>query len=129
MHGSNFFFWLDPRFWLVAMLVVALVLLGLALLGTQLGPKVPLSDRGRRYISFLCLLSLILILLLALSGCGTRPLPGKPILQQVPAELMQPPGKPILLAPSLPGSTSALPSPTKPPTQPPAEPTERRISA
>lgn len=129
MHASNFLFWLDPLFWLMLLLALMFALLaGLdSLIAWTQRPAV--RQRLNRLWWCLCLLMLGLSLLLALSGCGTQPSPGKPVVPSIPAELMQPPGKPILLVPSLPGSTSTLPSPTKPRMQPPAEKTERRISA
>lgn len=122
MHGLNF-----PL--LSALVLLPLLLAGLALVYLAAFPLMPQRSKSRTSLYYLCLLILISISLLALSGCGTQPSPGKQPPLQVPAELMKPPAKPILLAPSLPASTSTLPSPTKPPTPPPAEKTERAISA
>jgi hypothetical protein len=129
MRASNFLFWLHPKNWLMGLLAVLFVLLAWA--GSLIGWVKIWSSRLRpnRWALSLSLLTLALCLLLALSGCGTQPSQGKQTPPQVPAELMRSPGKPMLLVPSLPASTSTLPSPTKPPTPNPAEKTERLISA
>ena len=119
-------------FWLVVLAI--LVLLALALLALfdlvqmhSVSLKKVLRHRRLRWCLGLCLL--ILISLLALSGCGTQPSQGKQPPQQVPAELMKAPAKPILLAPTAPVSTSTTPGTTTQPTPAPAPKTERAISA
>ena len=65
----------------------------------------------------------------ALSGCGTQRSPAVQPRPPVPAELMRPPGKPLLLVPRTPASTSPTPGQTRPPTPAPVPMTASGTSA
>ncbi len=128
MHGLN------SALWQAAALISLLAFLAALLLirWAHAPPKPRLTSHYlSRWEGLILALAVILILssLLALSGCGTPPSPAAPITPLVPAELMRPPGKPLLLAPSLPASTLTQPLPTTPPTPRPAETTAPGISA
>ncbi len=91
----------------------------------SLPPRTPARRLMGQMLSLALMLLLTCALALALSGCGTAPSPA-PAPLQVPATLLTPPQKPVLLMPVLP---STPPLPTTPKTPRPAPSTGYGTSA
>lgn len=116
----------SARHWLCAfLLLTALYVLQVFSHQPLPGPRLVGRCRAASHYQRQIPLSLLMLCLLSpwlLYGCGTAPLSVQ-TQPPVPAELMQPPQKPTLLAPKAPGSTWTTPGETTPSTPVPVRST------